>query len=78
MIANYLTLNLNKFNIFSIKFNEICRKISSDNYDTAFTKLSTVDYAKYLGVTLNNRLSFDIHINNLVKNCQGQSELLQK
>ena len=48
MISNRLTLNLNKSNKILIRSNEICRKILSDKYDTAFTKLSTVDYAKYL------------------------------
>ena len=60
IIANHLTLTLNKSN-------KICRKISSDKYDTVFTKLSTVHYAKYLGITLDYRFSFDLHINNLVK-----------
>ena len=71
MIANHLTLNLNKSNINLIKSNEIYRKISSDKYDTAFAKLSIVDYAQYLGVTFDDHLSFDM-------NCQDQLELRQK
>ena len=78
MIAYYSTLNLNKSNIISIKSNEICTKISSDKYNTAFTKLSTINYAKYLGVAFDDRLSFDIYVNNLVKTYQGHLELWQK
>ena len=62
MVANHLTLNLNKSNTILIKSNEVCRKIASNKYDTAFTKLFIADYAKYLGVTFNDCLSFDTHI----------------
>ena len=78
MITNCLTLNLNKSNVILIKSNKICRKISSDKYDTAFTKLSIVDYAKYLDVTFDDLLSFDIRINNLVKKLSRSFGIMAK
>ena len=67
MIANNLTLNINEFNIILIKSNENYQKISFDESNTAFTKLPTASCAKYLSVTSDDLLAFDIHINNLLK-----------
>ena len=76
MIAKNLTLDLIKPSTILIKSNENYRKLLLHKSDTASTKLlPTVGYAIYLGVRFDNRLSFGIHINNLVKSCKDQLKL---
>ena len=57
MIAKSLISILNEFHAVLIKSNENDRKNLFDKKsDTAFTMLSTVGYAKYLGVSFKSRL----------------------
>ena len=68
MIANKLTLNIAKSSVILINSNDK----NCDNFKVLAyvlpSKLMSVETAKYLGSTCDNRLSFEKHINILVKN----------
>ena len=70
MVANKLTLNLEKYNIIIInpKNSPIGTKPNTVSiHQHVLPSLSTVTAPKYLGVVLDDGLSFKIHINMLTK-----------
>ena len=71
MVANKLTLNLEKSNVIII--NPKNSPIGTKPYTVfihqhVLPSLSAVTAAKYLGVVLDDGLSFKTHINMLIKN----------
>ena len=78
MIANKLTLNIVKSSVILINSNN--KNYNNSNaqaYDLP-SKLMSVKTAKYLGITFDNRLSFEKHINNLVKKLSKAVKILCK
>ena len=78
MIANKLTLNIAKSSVILINSNN--KNYNNSNaqaYDLP-SKLMSVETAKYLGVTFDNRLSFEKHVNNLVKKLSKAVGILYK
>ena len=78
MIANKLTLNIAKSSVILINSNDK----NCDNFKVLAyvlpSKLMSVETAKYLGSTFDNRLSFEKHINILVKKLSKVVGILYK
>ena len=67
MIANKLAFNIAKSSVILINSNhKNCNNSNAQAYVLP-SKLMSVETAKYLGITFDNRLSFEKHINNLKK-----------
>ena len=78
MIANKLTLNIAKSSVFLINSNnKNCNYFKAQAYVLP-SKLMSVETAKYLGITFDNRLSVEKHINNLVKKLSKAVGILYK
>ena len=67
MIANKLTLNIAKSSVILINSNNKNYNNSNAQAYDLHSKSVSVETAKYLGITFDNRLSFEKHINNSVK-----------
>ena len=81
MVANKLTLNLSKSNVILInaKNNKACSVLTSEPLDNAaLTKFLITKCDKYLGVTFDDSLSFDLQINNVAKKLSGTVGILAK
>ena len=69
-VANRLTLNMSKSNVILInaKSNEACSLLTSELGDNvALSEFLITKCAKYLRVTFDNSLLFDLHIDNFAK-----------
>ena len=81
MVANKLTLNVSKSNVILInaKNNKACSVLTSEPLDNAaFSEFLLTKFAEYLGVTFDNSLSVNLHINNLAKKLSRLVEILIK
>ena len=81
MIANKLTLNMSKSNVILInaKNNKMCSLLTSEPLDNAvLPEFLITKCAKYLGVTLDNSLSFKLHIDKLTKKLSLSVGILAK
>ena len=81
MVVNKSTLNMFKFNVILIhaKNNKACRVLTSEPLDkAALPKFLITKCAKYLTVTFNDFLSFNLHINNLTKKLSRSIGILAK
>ena len=67
MIANKLTINIAKSSVILINSNNKNYNDSNAQVYDLPSKLRSVETAKYLNITFDNRLSFEKHINNLIK-----------
>ena len=81
MVANKLTLNLEKSNviIINLKNSSIASKPNTVSiHQHVLPSLSNVTAAKYLGVVLDDGLSFKTHINMLIKKLSRAVGVLSK
>ena len=71
-ISNRLTLNVSKSNIMFIS--NLINGDTLDNFSVSIgdVPINQTDVTKYLGVLIDNKLKFDVHINNLVKNLSSK------
>ena len=68
MIANKLTLNLSKSNLISIQQKSRGHRTNSSLISSPFvSNFPSVNMSKYLDLIFDNSLSFEPHINNLVR-----------
>ena len=81
MVANKLTLIISNSNVIliSAKNNKACCLLTFEPlYNAVLLEFLITKCAKFSGVTFDNSLLFDLHINNLTKKLSKSVEILAK
>ena len=76
--SNKLSVNYKKTKVMKFGAKNLLKKLDQPSIFINNFKLDIVDHYKYLGITMDQRLTFDLHLNNAISKMSEKGYLLRK